>query len=254
MSEPLLTPGPAPERSFAKSLMAVLKGLLALVLVAAVSGGAAWGVFSYRIQKEQADTAAQVTALREDLRQQRDEVRQQQEQLAAKVSQVEKAAADAKLLLDQSGQATTLEARLKEIDTLKLDLKKTQDEMDAKLKSMEQSITDQVAAQSKETAQALALELRWKTLLVKAQGEVLLAQVHWAEGNRGLAKDELNLAAKTLQQAQAEAPDTVKTQIKPLVDLAEQAKSALIMEQSGARDSLNLLWHHVSDLLAMAKQ
>jgi hypothetical protein len=142
-----------------------------------------------------------------------------------------------------------LDARLKEIDTLKLEVKKTQDDMDAKMKAVEQSVVDQVAKQSKETAQALSTELRWKSLLIKAQGEILLAQVNWAEGNRGLAKDELSYATRTLQDASNAAVDSAKTQIKQVADQAEQTKSALILEQSSARDGLNLLWHKVSDLL-----
>lgn len=229
-----------------KYLGATVKGLALLVLVGAVSAASAWGVFSWRIGQEQDGTAQQVAALRQ-------EVRQQQDQLAEQVARVEKAAQEAKLLLDQGGQATTLDARLKEIDTLKLDLKKTQDDIDTKLKAVEKSVIDQVARQSKESAQALSAELRWKTLLIKAQGEILLAQVHWAEGNRGLAKDELGFAAKTLQQAQEEAPEGVKGSIKGVADQAELAKSALILEQSSARDALNLLWHRVSELLATAK-
>ena len=214
-----------------------------LVLVAAVSAASAWGVFSYRIRQEQQGTMDQVSALRQELR-------QQQDQLAEQVTRVEKAAQEAKLLLDQSGQSTTLDARLKEIDTLKLDLKKTQDDMESKLKAVEKSVIDEVAKQSKETAQALSTELRWKSLLIKAQGEILLAQIHWAEGNRGLAKDELGYATRTLQQASDEATEPAKGKIKSVASQAEQAKASLILEQSSARDSLNLLWHGVSELLA----
>jgi hypothetical protein len=203
-------------------------------------------VFEWRIRSEQQDTAAQVTALRQELR-------GRQDQLEAQMTRVETAATEAKLLLGQNGNTITLDARLKEIDTLKLDLKKTQDDLDTKLKDLQKSVTDEVARQGKETAQALSLELKWKTLVVKAQGEVLLAQVHWAEGNRGLAKDELGNAARTLQQAMDVAPDTVKRSVKEAVDLAEQAKGALILEQPSARDMLNLLWHKVSDLLSPTK-
>jgi hypothetical protein len=253
MSTPDLAPEPEP-RKWTTALVAAVKWAAVILLVAAVSAGAAWEVFSYRIRQEQAGTAAQVTQLREEVRQRQDELKQQQDALTSQVQQVQKAAEDARLLVSQNGQTVTLDARLKEIDTLRVDLKKTQDELDAKLKAMEQSVVDQVAKQGKETAQALSVELRWKSLLIKAQGEVLLAQVHWAEGNRGLAKDELGIAVKTLQQAQAEAPETVQAQLRPVLDLAEQARSALIMEQSSARDSLNMLWHRVSDMLAVSEK
>ncbi|HWI65783.1 MAG TPA: hypothetical protein VNT75_28485 [Symbiobacteriaceae bacterium] len=242
MSEPSLEPVAAPPK-WRGYLTGTAKTVGLLVLVAAVSAASAWGVFSWRIRAEQQGTAEQVAALRLELR-------EQQDKLAEQVTRVEKAAQDAKVLLDQSGQTTTLDARLKEIDTLKLDLKKTQDDMEAKLKAVEKSVVDQVAKQSKETAQALSAELRWKSLLVKAQGEILLAQVHWAEGNRGLAKDELSYATRTLQQARDEATEPAKSNIAAVADQAERAKSALILEQSSARDSLNLLWHQVSELLA----
>ena len=242
MSTPNLPADPQPG-AFWRTLGAVARAIGALSVVAAVSAGAAWGVFSYRIQQEQSNTSEQVAALRQELRQREDD-------LAAQMKQVQQAAEEAKLLLNQNGQTTTLEARLREIDTLKLELKKTQDDLDQKLQAMEKSVADQVAKQGQETAQALSLELRWKTLLTKAQGEILLSQVHWAEGNRGLAKDELAIAAKTLTQAMTEAPDPIKTDLKPIVELAEQTRSALILEQSSARDSLNLLWHRVSDMLA----
>jgi len=238
-------PGPEPQRQ-GRLFTLALKGVGFLLLFAVISAGAAYGVFEWRIRQEQTGMTAQVTTLR-------DELRQRQDQLEQQVTRVEKAAASARILLDQSGTSTTLDARLAEIDTLKLELKKGRDETDAKLKALEKSVVDQVAKQGKETAQALSLELRWKTLLIKAQGEILLAQVQWAEGNRGLAKDELGIAAGSLRQALEQTPDASKDGVKQLFDLAEQTRSALILEQSSARDSLNLLWHRVSDLLAPAK-
>lgn len=224
----------------------VVKAVAYLVLIAAISALSAFGVFQWRIRQEQQGTTAQVKALR-------DELRQRQDLLESQVTRVEKAAESARILLDQSGTSTTLDARLKEIDTLRLELQKSREETDAKLKTLEKSVVEQVAKQGKETAQALSLELRWKTLLVKAQGEILLAQVHWAEGNRGLAKDELGIAAGSLRQALEQAPDASKDAVKQVIDLAEQTRSALILEQSVARDSLNMLWHRVSDLLAPTK-
>lgn len=237
-----ITPNPEPNR-FARAVKSTLKAVFALVLIAAISAGSAYGVFQWQIRREQADTQAQVAALRQELRQQQDD-------LEAKVTRVEKAASEARLLLNQNGDVTSLDAKLKEIDTLKLDLKKTQDDINGRFQSVEKSVTEQVARQGKETAQALALEMQWKGLVIKAQGEVMLAQVHWAEGNRGLAKDELSVASRSLQQALDAAPEASKPPLKQVVDLAEQAKAALIMEQSSARDALNLLWHRTNDLLA----
>lgn len=242
MSSPSVTPEPQPDEP-RRGTSPLARWIGALVLVAVISAGTAYGVFEWRIRREQQDTAAQVAALSTELR-------ERQDQLTEQVDRVEQAAKDAKLLFDQNGETVTLDARLKEIDTLKQALQKNQDEMETKLKTMQNAVLEQVTKQGQETAQALSLEMRWKNLLVKAQGEVLLTQVHWAEGNRGLAKDELNIAAKTLQQAAEEASDDVKPDLKQVVDLAEQAKSSLILQQPSARDALNLLWHRVSELLA----
>lgn len=242
MATPLPEPPAIEPKPWVRTVLGFLKLAVGLVVVAAVSAGAAWLVFDWRIQQTNKDATEQVAALRQELR-------AQQDQLTAKVQQVQTAAEEARLLMSQNGQTTTLQARLNEIDTIKLDLQKTQEELNSRAKSLEQSISDQIAKQSKETAQALSLEMRWKSLVIKAQGEILLAQVRWAEGNRGLAKDELGIATRTLQQALEEAPESNKATIKSVLDLSEQAKSALILEQTSARDALNLLWHRVSDLL-----
>ncbi|MFZ5813858.1 MAG: hypothetical protein ACOY93_00965 [Bacillota bacterium] len=230
------------------------KGLGMLLLMAAVSGMTAWGVFEWRIQSEQATAAGEMAALREQtLREVQDlraELKQQQADLQAQMKQVQEAAQATGLLLQQEGEVTGLQARLAEIETLKLDLKATREQLETKLQNLEQSVRDQVAASGRETAEALSLEMRYKNLLVKAQGEVLLAQIYWAEGNRGLAKDELALGAGSLQRALTEAPEPAKAGIKRVVEQVEQTRAALILEQSSARDSLNLLWHMVNDLLA----
>jgi|GEM_PF-1367767 len=264
MSTPLLPPTdpptepptePEPQRS-GLAIGSLVKGVGALLIVAVVSAGSAWAVFEYRIQAEQAATANQVSALRDEALAEvealKGELAQRQVDLEAQVSRVEQAATEAGLLLQKDGQVTTLDARLKELDTLKLELQKTQQDLDSKLKAMEQSVLDQISKQGQETAQALSVEMRYKSLLIKAQGEVLLAQFHWAEGNRGLARDELAVAARSLQDALAAAPEAAKPPIKAVVDSAEASRSALILEQSTARDSLNLLWHQVSELLAPA--
>jgi len=89
-----------------------------------------------------------------------------------------------------------------------------------------------------------------KGLLVKAQGEVLLAQVYWAEGNRGLARDELAIAQQSLMDALEAAPAQAKADLQKVVDLAESTRAALILESNSARDQLNLLWHEVSARLS----
>lgn len=245
MSAPQATPATpeTPEPRRFTWLASLVKALVGLVLVAAVSAGAAYGVFQWLIEGERAESAAF-----------QQELQTEQERLVAQMEQVQQAAEEARLLMTQNGTTTTLDQRLQQMDHLATELQKTRTEFDQKLQAVQQQVVDQVAQQGKETAQALSLELQWKSLVTKAQGEVLLAQVHWAEGNRGLAKDELGIAIKSLQDAAAAAPDPSKAAINEVVTLAEEARGALILEQSSSRDSLNLLWHRVSDLLAPAPQ
>lgn len=234
-------PEPKPERSHSAT-RSVLKTIGLLLAMVAISVASAFGVFYWQVQKYQQSAIDELEALRVE-----------QQELTRKIALVEQAAAEAKLLFDENGDLVTLETKLKEIDNLKLALKKAQEENQTQLKKLEDSVVKKVTEQGKETAQAVSQELRWKNILVKAQGEVLLTQVHWAEGNQGLAKDELEVASKTLKQALEEAPDSVKPGIEELVDEAEQAKTALILEQPSARDALNLLWHHVSELLTTSQ-
>lgn len=254
MSTPLLQPEPEPTRPATSRALRLLRGLGLLLLMAAVSAASAYGVFEWRIQSEQASATAKLATLQEQTLREvgdlREQMNQQQANLRAQMTQVQEAAKATGLLLEESGELTGLQARLAELDTLKLDLRKTQEELDTKLKTLEQSVLNKVAQSGRETAQALSLEIRYKNLLIKAQGEILLAQVHWAESNRGMAKDELSIAARSLQQALTEAPEAARPAIKKVVDSAEQTKAALILEQSAARDSLNLLWHQVSELLS----
>lgn len=258
MSTPMLQPEPEPTTPSTPLALRLLRGLLLLLLIAAISAASAYGVFEWRIQAEQATATSELAALREQTLREvgdlREQLARQQSELQTQMKQVEEAATATGLLLEQSGELTGLQARLAELDTIKLDLRKTQVDLDSKLAALEQSVLNKVAESEKQTAQSLSLEMRYKNLVIKAQGEVLLAQVHWAEGNRGLARDELAIAARSLQQALAEAPESVKPTIKKVVDSAEQTKAALILEQSASRDSLNLLWHQVSELLAPQSQ
>lgn len=260
MSTPVLEPGPEPKPHGPGIAARVLRGLGLVVLIAAISFGAAYLVLELRMGAQQALSASQVSALRDEtsaenaaLRAELDSLRTElssrTESLQTEVKRVEEAAKQAGVLLEQNGELTSLESRLAEIETLKLDLRKTQQEMDEKLKALEESVKEQVATSEEETAAALSLEMAVKSQLIKAQGEVLLTQMYWAEGNRGLARDEITIAHETLMKALEEAPEAEKADVKKLVEKAEATKAALILDSTSARDQLNLLWHEVSDLL-----
>ena len=267
------TPDPAPElENNAKrpGIMApLLRGLGLVVLMAAVSLGTAYLVVELRMNAVLAtaestaedelnelrqSTLNEISALRAELESTTSalqaEVQRQRDQLQAEMQRVEEAAVAAGVLFEQEGELTSLEARLAETETLKLDLRAAREEMDKKLQALEASLKDQVASSEQETAAALSLEMTVKGLLIKAQGEVLLAQVYWAEGNRGLARDELAIAHNTLLDALEAAASSDKQDLQKLVDLSESTKAALILDSTSARDQLNLLWHEVSARLS----
>lgn len=242
-------PAPPSPRLWDRVLQALRTALL-LLLTAGLAAGGTYYAMDWRLRQSEVETAAALAAMQESNAALQQSLGQSQSELDAKLVRIEQAAREAKLLLEQDGQTVGLDQRLKEIDLLRLELKQARDEMASKLTAMERSVVDQIAQQGQETAQALAVEMRYKSLLIRAQGEVLLAQIYWSEGNRGLARDELAIAYRSLTRAQEEAPEKGREAIKPVLALAEQARSALILEQSGARDSMNLLWHRVSELLA----
>lgn len=240
--QPAPNPNPnPPEPKRSHWLASFFKALLGLVAVAAVAAGAAYGVFWWLVEQKQDALSAQLASVQEE-----------QARLNEQVEQVRRAAEEAKLLLEDRGGTTTLDQRIKEIDNLRAELETARKDFNQQLKDLEQSMGDKLARQGQATTHTLSLELQWKSLVAKAQGEVMLSQVYWAEGNRGLARDELATAIQTLKDAAEAAPDPVKSQISDVAKLAEETRGALILEQSSARDSLNLLWHRVSELLAVA--
>ncbi len=266
------TPDTAPEtENTTRPRLAVplLRGLGLVVLMAAVGLGSAFIAVELRMNTAVATAEAtaqdELNALREQTLQEiaalrselesttsalQAEVQRQRDDLRAQMQRVEEAALAAGVLLEEEGELTSLEARLREIETLKLDLRTAREEMDAKLQALEASLKDQLASSEQETAAALSLEMNVKGLLIKAQGEVLLAQVYWAEGNRGLARDELAIAHRTLLDALEAAPSSGKPDLQKLAELAESTKAALILDSTSARDQLNLLWHEISARLS----
>lgn len=96
---------------------------------------------------------------------------------------------------------------------------------------------------------ALSVDLRLKSLMTKAQGEVLKAKVDLAEANRGKARSELTLAEGTLKEAArvTEGPDAEK--IAGLLTLLREARADLITESATGPDNLELLWHRISSII-----
>lgn len=267
MSSPVISPDPEPASPRPEWAGRLLRWLGLILLMVAVGVGSAYLIVELRLNTVATSTGAELQTLRQETLDQvaalraeldsttaalRAQVQQQQAALQADMKRVEEAATAAGLLMEQDGELTTLEARLAEIETLKLDLRKTREDMETKLKSLEESVKQQVASSEEETAAALSLEMTVKGLLIKAQGEVLLAQVYWAEGNRGLARDELAIAHRSLLDALEAAPPQARPDLQKVVDLAESTKAALILDSTSARDQLNLLWHEVSARLSQS--
>ncbi|MEW8977403.1 MAG: hypothetical protein AB2385_03275 [Symbiobacterium sp.] len=265
MSSPVISQEPEPASPRRGWVGRLFRWLGMLLLMAAVGTGAALLTFEFRMQAVQTSATADLNALRQDTMEQvaelrselrskttalEEEIQAKQASLEADLKRVEEAAQSAGLLMEQNGELTTLQSRLAEIDALRQELRTAQEQMEQKMKALEDSVKEQLAASEQETAAALSVEMTVKGLLVKAQGEVLLAQVYWAEGNRGLARDELAIAQQSLMDALEAAPAQAKADLQKVVDLAESTRAALILESNSARDQLNLLWHEVSARLS----
>lgn len=251
---------PAPPRAgggFARALGWVI----GTALVAAAAAAAAWWVVEQRLGAQVTAATAEVQQLRRELADRDTQLRQQADELnselqaarqamEARVTAVEKAAADAALLVQGAEGAQGLANRLAEIGALRDALARQQEETATRMQALEQSLNERIGQQGAQTAEALAADLRLRSLLIRTHGHVLKARVDLSEGNRGLAREELALAAQSLSAAVAAAPEARKPQVEELPVLLEQARTALILESATVRDHLDLLWHRISAQLA----
>lgn len=215
-------------------MLAYLGLLLAAAILAAAAAYGAWYLANAELQKQSAAAMDQLRALT-----------QKQDELAGRMARVEQAAADARLLVNGAG----LQEKLAELERLKAEVEQAKQEAAQRVAQLERSLREQIGAQGQQTAAAVAADLRLRGLIFKAHGQALKAKVDLAEGNRGLAKEEVALAVQTLRDAAAQAPERLRPDLEAAASLAEQARTALVLESGGARDQLNLLWQKVNALM-----
>lgn len=234
--------------------------VLGALVVTAVATAAAWQAVEWRMGRQLEQATAEVAALRAELAQRDQQMDQReqelsrqlqatQEQLMQRVAEVEQAAREAALIVQGSEGSANLAQRLAEIGALKDALARQQEATNQRLAELQQSIEEQIGQQGRETAAALATDMKLRSLLTRTQGHVLKTRVDLAEGNRGLAREELALAARSLQQAVDAAPDERKAGLQALQGLLEQSRTDLVLDSPTARDHLDLLWHQLNDAL-----
>lgn len=238
-----MQPARQPATQLGSAFVRLIKSLLALVLIVAVSGAAAYFVVDRELKTRLESGLQDQKAIRSEL-----EARQKA--LEDKVAALEKAVLDAKLLVPSGDGQISLADKLKEIDGLKESLTKLQVDTAEKMTSLEASLQATLGQKNQETAAALSASLRLKSLLFKADSEILKAKVELSEGNRGRAKDELSLAETSLNAALKLAGDDVKPSIQGLLLLLQETRAALITEAPTGRDSLELLWHKTGELIS----
>lgn len=230
MATPTPTPGAPAGRGWLRAA-----GLL--LAAAALAGGAGYGAW-YAARTAQQEQAAAVLAQVRTLA-------QQQEALTARLAKVEQAAEQARVLVGGTGLAD----KLAELDRLKAEVERDRQAAAERAANLEKTLREQIGAQGQQTAAAVAADLKLRALIFRAHGQVLKAKVDLAEGNRGLAKEEVALAIQSLREVAAQAPERLRPELEAAAALAEQARQALVLEASTARDQLNLLWQKLSTLV-----
>ncbi len=233
MSAPDPAPAPAPA-VIGRPWLRTLGILLVATALAAGSGYSAWFLARAELQKQNEAAFGQLR-----------ELVQKQAELGQRLAQVETAAADAKILVNGAG----LGDQLAELERLKAEVEQEKQLAAERAAQLEKTLREQIGAQERETAAAVAADLKLRALLFRAHGQVLKAKLDVAEGNRGLAKEEIALAVQTLKEAAAQATDPLKARLDTAATQAEQARTALVLESSTARDQLSLLWQQISALL-----
>lgn len=241
--QPARQPSTGLSSGFGSGFMKLLKLILVLVLIAAAAGATTYFVIDREIEARLASGIEEQRAIRSELE-------AKQKALEDKVAVLEKAVQDAKLLVPGAEGQQSLADKLKEIDALKESLTLLQVDTAEKMTSLEASLQATMGEKNQETAAALSASLRLKSFLFKANGEILKAKVELSEGNRGRAKDELNLAETSLSEALKLAGNDVKPSIQGLLFLLQETRAALITESPTGRDTLELLWHKTGELIA----
>lgn len=135
---------------------------------------------------------------------------------------------------------------LNEIQALQAERDSLKAELDARFKTFEDNWKAALGERSDKAA-ALAVRFDYRSLLFKAEAELLKAKVDLAEQNLGKARSELALAEASLSQAAGKAQEGEQAEINAMVDQIRQIRQDLVAGLPTAADRLELLWHRLSD-------
>ena len=212
-----------------RAVVAAIRNLLAALLVLAVVAGTSYVVAAWQIAQERAERRQDVDRLRAELLDRLEKVR----------------SAGAAAAAGQAGVGTTEQPGTAGAAA---DFEAFRKATESRLTALEEAVR-QGLGQKQQEEQQLALSLQVKTLLLKAKGEVLQVQLDLAQDNRGQARQELELAGKTMADVLAVAPSEARSALTEVIGLLDQARVDLLLGAPTGADRVALAWHRLGMLV-----
>lgn len=240
MSQPELRRGPL--TGAAASAGSLFRSLTTTLLVLVLCAGVSYLIVDWRLSQADAARTDVLAAYQKDTDAR---IASLEQRIGAFEQMV--GALDPSKPLDQQA-AAALVSLGNGVETLKADQAKLVGDTNDRLKAIEDALA-QAKGLSSEQAQSLTGSMQLKSLLFNAQTQLMTAKVELGEQNRGRAREEVELAISTLQQAKTLAGNDAATQIDAIGVLAAQARDALATGAPTAGDLVGLCLHQLGQLV-----
>lgn len=226
----------------ATAVGSLFRSLITTLLVLILCGGISYLVVDWRLTLAEQTRNETLAAYQKDLE-------AKIASLDQRISAFEKliGAFDPNVPLDRQASSALL-TLMRDLEAVKGEQAQLAQQTNDRLKGIEDALA-QAKGLSSEQAQTLTGSLQLKSLLFTAQTQLMAARVELGEQNRGRARDEVDLAISTLQQAKGLAGSEAATEIEAIITLAAQARSDLATGAPTAGDLVGLCLHRLGLLL-----
>lgn len=220
----------------------LFRNLITMLLVLILCGGVSYLVVDWRLTLADKANSDALSAYQKDL-----EARIAS--LDQRISAFEKlvGAFDPNVPLDKQTSSALL-TLMRDLEAVKGTQSQLAQQTNDRLKGIEDALA-QAKGLSSEQAQAMTGSLQLKSLLFTAQTQLMTAKVELGEQNKGRARDEVDLAIATLQQAKGLSGSEAATEIDAIIALASQARNDLATGAPTAGDLVGLCLHRLGLLL-----
>ncbi|MGE5560985.1 MAG: hypothetical protein ACM3XN_08095 [Chloroflexota bacterium] len=224
------------------SVGSLFRSLIMMVLVLVLCGGISYLVIDWRLGQAERTRVDALAAYRQEL----------DAKVAAldqRISSFEKlvGAYDPSKPVDAQASAALL-SLMQDLEALRNEQAKLSEDTNNRLSGIEDALA-QAKGLSSEQAQSLTGSLQLKSLLFNAQTQLMTAKVELGEQNKGRARDEVELAIATLQQAKTLAGTEAAAEIEAIIGLATQARNDLALGAPTAGDLVGLCLHRLGLLV-----